>query len=116
LVFDWNNPDAEFEIQFVNPSKRFFKWLHTRENPEEINDELKNGYSQEEFEIVGGDKGEWIINVKYLGNRTKGNSTPTYLKCTVQYNFGKPNQRDEEHLIRLSRIGQEQLFAKVMTR
>ncbi len=115
LVFDWNNPDAEFEIQFVNPSKRFFKWLHTRENPDEINDELKNGYSQEEFEIVGGEKGLWIINVKYLGNRTKGNTVPTYLKCTVQYNFGRPDQKDEEHLIRLSRKGQEQLFTKIMT-
>jgi TonB-dependent SusC/RagA subfamily outer membrane receptor len=116
LVFDWNNPDAEFEIQFVNPTKRFFKWLHTSENQNEINDELKNGYSQEEFEIVGGDKGLWIINVKYLGNRTKGNTTPTYLKCTVQNNFGKPNQKDEEHLIRLSKKGQEQLFLKIVTR
>ena len=116
LVFDWNNPDAEFEIQFVNPSKRFFKWLHTSSNPEEINDELKNGYSQEEFEIVGGQKGVWIINVKYLGNRTRGNNVPTYLKCSVQYNFGKPNQRNEEHLIRLHKKGNEQLFMKVHTK
>jgi hypothetical protein len=116
LVFDWNNPDAEFEIQFVNPSKRFFKWLHTSDNLNEIKDELKNGYSQEEFEIIGGEKGIWIINVKYLGNRTKGNTMPTYLKCTVQYNFGRPNQKNEEHLIRLSRINQEQLFAKIITR
>ncbi len=116
IVFDWNNSDAEFELQFVNPSKRFFKWSHTIDNAERIQDEFKNGYNQEEFEIEGGDKGEWIINVKYLGNRTPGNKDATFLKYMVQYNFGKPTQRIEESIVRLSKKGNEQLLTKIQTK
>ena len=29
LVLEWNNPDADFTVQFVNPQKRFFNWEHT---------------------------------------------------------------------------------------
>lgn len=116
IVFDWNNPEAEFELQFVNPSKRFFNWEHTRNNTDRIEDELKNGYSQEQFEIDGGEKGEWIINVKYLGNRTLLNKTPTFLKYTVQYNYGKPNQIDKEFMIRLYKKDQKELITKLYTR
>ena len=116
IVFSWNNPEAEFELQFVNPSKRFFNWEHTRNNPERIEDELKNGYSQEQFEIDGGEKGEWIINVKYLGNRTLSNKTPTFLKYTIQYNFGKPNQINKEFMIRLYKKNQKELITKLYTR
>lgn len=116
IVFEWNNPGAEFELQFVNPSKRFFKWEHTINNPDELEDELINGYSIEEFEIEGGDKGQWIINVKYLGNRAKNNNTPTLLKCTVQKNFGKPNQINKVQIIRLYKKGSEELVAKLFTR
>ena len=115
IIFDWNNSDAEFELQFVNPSKRFFKWIHTKNNAERIQDELQNGYNQEEFEIEGGDKGEWIINVKYLGNRTPGNKDATFLKYTVQSDFGKPSQRIEERIVRLSKKGNEQLLIKIQT-
>jgi len=115
IIFDWNNPEAEFELQFVNPTKRFFKWKHSQDNSSEIVDELKNGYSQKEFEIEGGEKGEWIINVKYLGNRSSS-KTPTLLKCTVQHNFGKSNQRDEEHIIRLYKKGSEEQVVKFRTR
>ena len=116
IIFDWSNPDAEFELQFVNPAKRFFKWEHTRNNSDRIQDELVNGYCQEEFEIDGGDKGEWLITAKYLGNRTAGNKEPTYLKCSIQYNFGKPLERREEHIIKLSQKGDEELIAKVRTK
>lgn len=116
IIFDWNNPDAEFELQFVNPSKRFFKWEHTRNNPERIKDELVNGYCQEEFEIDGGDKGKWLITAKYLGNRTSGNDEPTFLKCSVQYNFGKPSERIEEYILRLSQKGEEELIATIITK
>lgn len=114
LMLDWNNPDAEFVVQFVNPQKRFFNWEHTdTSDKKRILDELQHGFANEQFEIVGADtKGDWILNVTYLGNRTSGNKAPTFLKCTVQYNFGKPNQTSEEHLVRLQDMDDEQQLAK----
>lgn len=114
IVFDWSNNDSEFELQFVNPQKRFFKWKHSDlENSERIRDEIINGYSKEEFKLIGAEKGVWIINVKYLGNRSKENTTPTFLKCTVQYDFGQPNQKTVEYVLRLYEKGKENLVAKL---
>ncbi|WP_136465333.1 TonB-dependent receptor plug domain-containing protein [Flagellimonas onchidii] len=114
LVLDWTNADAEFVVQFVNPQKRFFNWEHTETSDRKrILDELQQGFSIEPFEIVGADTiGDWLLNVTYLGNRTEGNKTPTFLKCKVQYNFGKPNQRNEEFIVRLQESGNEQQLAK----
>jgi TonB-dependent SusC/RagA subfamily outer membrane receptor len=114
LILDWNNPDAEFVVQFVNPQKRFFNWEHTNTSDRKrILDELQHGFANEQFEIVGSETiGDWILNVTYLGNRTSGNKTPTFLKCTVQYNFGKFNQTSEEHLVRLQDTDDEQQLAK----
>jgi hypothetical protein len=104
-------PNSNFN--FENPSRRFLKWLHIKNNAVRIQDELRNGYNQEEFEIE--DEGEWIINIKYLGNRTPGNNHSTFLKYSIQYNFGKPSQRIEERIVRLSKKGDEQLLTKLWT-
>ncbi len=115
VIFDWNNNDAEFELKFVNPQKRFFNWDHTDlNNSQRIRDELDNGYGKEEFEIVGAEvKGEWLINITYLGNRNSNNDAPTFIKCKVQYNFGNPNQKTEEHVLRLYEKGKEELLIKL---
>ncbi len=115
IIFDWNHPSSEFELQFVNPQKRFFTWEHTAiVNGDRLQEEWDQGYSQEEFEIVGeGTKGQWLINVKYLGNTNSADLTPTFLKCIVQYNFGKPGQREEVHLIRLHEKESEVQFLKI---
>jgi len=114
LILDWNVPDAESSVQFVNPQKLFFTWEHTEAGDRKrILEELQNGNSNEQFEIVGAEtKGEWILNATYLGNRTPKNKAATFLKCTVQYNFGKPNQRSEEFMIRLQEEGDEQQLAR----
>ncbi len=114
LILSWSVPDAEFSVQFVNPQKRFFTWEHTEiGDRNRILQELQHGNSSEQFEIVGAEtKGEWILNATYLGNRTPKNETATFLKCIVQYNFGKPNQRSEEFMIRLQETGDEQQLAR----
>nr|WP_299172803.1 TonB-dependent receptor plug domain-containing protein [uncultured Allomuricauda sp.] len=114
LFLDWNNTDAEFVIQMVNPQKRFFNWEHTETGDRaRILNELQHGFSTEQFEIVGAETvGDWILNVTYLGNRTSGSKMPTFLKCTVEHNFGKPNQKSEEFLVRLQEPGDEQQLAK----
>ncbi|NAY91137.1 TonB-dependent receptor plug domain-containing protein [Muricauda sp. JGD-17] len=114
VVLDWNNPDAEFVVQFVNPQKRFFNWGHTEvSDRNRILDELRHGFSNEQFEIVGAEtKGDWLLNVTYLGNRSSAKKTPTFLKCRVQYNFGRSNQSEEEFLVRLHEVEEVYELAK----
>nr|WP_299381868.1 TonB-dependent receptor plug domain-containing protein [Allomuricauda sp.] len=114
LVLEWSNADAEFVVQFVNPQKRFFNWEHTESSDRKrILNELQQGFSSEQFEIVGPETvGDWILNVTYLGNRTAGSKTPTFLKCTVDYNFGKTNQKTKSFMVRLQENGEEQQLAK----
>jgi len=100
IVFEWNDPNTEFEIQFVNPQKKYYKWSHTRfENRERMIDEIKNGYHTEEYIIDDADAGEWIINIEYLGNEDLLN--PTYLKYTVFKNYGLANETKEVKVIKL---------------
>lgn len=114
LLFDWSHQPAEFELQFVNPQKRFFTWEHTGVAlQKEIKEEIDYGFSNEQFELIGQEtKGEWIINIKYVGNLNTNDETPVYIKAKLQKNFGKLNQSHEEYLIRLNEKGSEQLFFK----
>jgi len=84
MVVEWNNPNAEFEIQFVNPENTYYTWHHTKEeNKELFANEILKGYSSEVFQIddlVEGD-GQWLVNVKYHGNQE---NTPSYLKITIK--------------------------------
>ncbi len=115
IVFDWSDWDADFELTFVNPKREFVTWKHTTENQNRLLDEQIKGYSQEEFEIAGGDKGVWLVNAKYLGNRTQDNNKPVFLRCLVQYNYGSANERTEEYVLRLFEKGSEQLAVRVAT-
>jgi len=101
LVFEWNDPEAEFNLQFVNPQKRYFNWEHNRVTAaERMKDEILNGYTSEEFEFYGeGVQGKWILNATYLGNIDITNQEPLVLKCTLYQNFGYPDQSVEEVVI-----------------
>ena len=44
MVIDWSDRTVPFEFQFVNPDKKFFKWIHTlNENKDRIDQELSQG-------------------------------------------------------------------------
>lgn len=118
LVFEWHDADAEFVLQFVNPAKRFFDWEHTAlSDRKRIQDELRNGFATEQFEIFGAEsKGDWQVNVTYMGNGGQNEATPLFLKCTAYYNFGSPDQQKESYLIRLHEKGEKQLFFKFTTK
>ncbi len=112
LVFDWNNEETKFELQFVNPQKRFFNWTNSPdENAGRFKDGIEAGYTTEQFEIFEDGIGEWIINVKHLGNISK-DKAPNFITCKVYYNYGKPNQRSEYHTIRLNNTGSNQSFLR----
>ena len=101
IVFEWNDPKTEFDIQFVNPKKKFYKWQHTLfDNKERLLDEVENGYHMEEYIIDDADSGEWIINIE---NFTKPDPiNPAYLKYTVYKNYGLPSEEKTVKVIKLS--------------
>jgi len=104
MVFDWNDPNVEFELQFVNPDKKYYNWFHTNfENRSRILDEVKKGYHTEEYIIDDADSGQWIINLEGLSREDPNN--PSYLKYTVFKNYGLPEETKEIKVIKLS--GQE---------
>ena len=105
VVFEWNKNDAEFELQFVNPTSKFYTWKHSlADNKERMFDEVKNGYHSEEFIIDDAENaGNWIINVKNLNEEKTFN--PTYLKYTIYTNYGKSN---EERTIKVVKLYQQQ--------
>ena len=60
--------------------------------------------------------GQPTPEITNLLERTPGNRDATFLKYTVLYNFGKPSQRIEDGIVRLSKKGNEQLLLKIQTR
>lgn len=100
LVFEWNDSEAEFDLQFVNPEKQYFMLKHSlANNADMIAKEKEFGYSSVEYLIDGSLPGSWKVNVNYLGNKSL---TPTYLKATVYYNYGTYAQRKETKVFKLS--------------
>lgn len=109
LVFEWNDSEAEFILQFVNPEGRVFDWNHTyASNPSRIDDEKIAGYNSQEYIIDGSTPGKWQVNVTYEGNKSL---TPTYMKVTTYFNYGMPGQRKEVRTFKLAVRGANiQLF------
>tara|TARA_R110002050_G_scaffold3334_11_gene17522 strand:- start:2002 stop:3744 length:1743 start_codon:yes stop_codon:yes gene_type:complete len=110
LVFEWSDSEAEFELQFVNPEKRYYKSEHSlAADAERIQIEKRSGFSSEEYLIDDTLRGNWLVNATYLGNKSL---TPTYLKATVYYNYGSASQRKETKVFKLGlRNVNQQLFS-----
>jgi tetratricopeptide (TPR) repeat protein len=109
VVFEWNDGEAEFELQFVNPGKQYHTWKHSlADNAALIAREKSFGYNTMEQLIDGSLPGNWQVNVTYLGNKSL---TPTYLKTTVYHNYGTRAQRKEVKVFKMSlkNINQELL-------
>ncbi|WP_297694015.1 carboxypeptidase-like regulatory domain-containing protein [uncultured Eudoraea sp.] len=100
LFFEWNDSEAEFDLEFVNPQRNNFIWEHSLENAaERIKDEKTLGYSSEEFFVDGSLPGKWQINVKYKGNKKL---SPVYMKLTKITNYNTPAQKIDVSVFRLA--------------
>ena len=110
LVFEWNDGEAEFELQFVNPENQYHKWKHSMaDNAEDIAREKDFGYNVKEYLVDGSLPGTWKVNVNYLGNKSL---TPTYLKATIFYDYGSRTQRRETMVFKLDlRNVNQELFS-----
>ncbi|MBQ0736053.1 hypothetical protein [Aquimarina celericrescens] len=100
LVFDWNNINAEFELQFVTPDKKYRTWTHgADQNLELLENEIQQGIISKEFIIDDSFSGEWLINIKSLGESSLLN--PSFMKYTVYRNFGLANETEKVKFIKL---------------
>ncbi|WP_350286034.1 carboxypeptidase-like regulatory domain-containing protein [uncultured Croceitalea sp.] len=113
LVFEWNDSEAEFNLQFVNPDNQYYTWKHSlADNSEIVYREKDLGYSVTEYLMDGSLPGTWTVNVNYLGNKSL---TPTYLKATVYYNYGDRAQRKETKVYKLHLKNVNQQLFKIQS-
>ncbi|MCL6265430.1 carboxypeptidase-like regulatory domain-containing protein [Flagellimonas myxillae] len=110
LVLEWNRSDADFELQVVDPLSYFDSWSNHASHEETGQNTAKiKGYSSKQFFLDDNTKGDWKININYLGDL---DVTPTYLKATVYFDYGKPSEKKEIRVFKLSQPNLKfQLFA-----
>ena len=114
IIFEWSHFDAEFDLQIVNPQKRYFTWSHTqKEEASRFMKETSQGYGLEEFFITKKDKGEWLFNLTYYGKKTGDNSMPSFVKVTVYSNFGKPTQTKKVTVKELNDLNKKESILKL---
>ena len=90
LVFEWNTSEAEFIIEFVNPNLQAYKIENSIDkNNDLIVDQKKKGYTSKEIFIDTLKRGNYYVNLTYLGNKQY---KPTVFKVTTYYNWGRLNQ------------------------
>jgi TonB-dependent SusC/RagA subfamily outer membrane receptor len=112
IVFEYNDSTAEFELQFVNPQKKFFSWSHNKiDNEIRLHKEKKQGYNTEEFLLIDAEKGEWQINIEHKNPQSK---KPVILKYTVYKNYGEASETKETKTIILNNIKEKQLLGKIV--
>ena len=70
LVFEWNDGEAEFDLQFGNPENQYHIWKHSlASDADRIMREKEIGFNTEEFLIDSSLPGTWEVNVRYYGNK-----------------------------------------------
>ncbi|KAA3624544.1 MAG: hypothetical protein DWP94_03195 [Flavobacterium sp.] len=100
LVVEWNDPLADFELQFITPNKKYYPYLHNLYGDQQaLQKEIEQGFSIKEFDIEDADRGTWMINIKYSGMRDDIN--PTLLKYTLYRNYGLPT---EERVVKIVKL------------
>lgn len=102
LIVEWNDPNTQFELQFVGPDQRFFNWNNTTEINQEQTLEGNLSYI---FDIDESQEGQWLVNMTYMGNQA---NLPTYLKFTL-----RDNATGEEE-IKMVTLRQQKVKYKVM--
>ena len=101
LVFEWNQSDAEFELQFEHDSDQNDIWTNSLiEEDELLKNEKIKGYSSKQFFLSDDSQGEWKININYMTNKS---NTPVYLKVTTYFDYGKLAQSKVINVFRLQR-------------
>ncbi|WP_343486507.1 DUF2135 domain-containing protein [Allomuricauda sp. d1] len=107
LVFEWNDSEAEFDLELLQGKNEYYVYNHTEEeSPEDIARGKEYGYSVAEYVIdERAARKPWQINLNYHGNKSL---TPTYLKVTMYRNYGTPSQSKQVQVFKLMFKGANQ--------
>ena len=112
IVIDYNDTTANFELQFVNPQKKFFSWSHTKSaNEMRLYEEKEQGFNTEEFLLIDAEKGQWQINIE---SKMKQRKKPIVLKYTVYKYYGKSNEIKESKLLILNNIKEKEMAGEIV--
>lgn len=104
LVFEWNDPALQFELQFVNPDNKYFTWDHTiQNNQEQILSDLSNGLMIKEFDIENFPKGRWLVNLKNK-NGDSQKIANAYIKYSLYTDYATPNEKEHSKIIALDTL------------
>jgi uncharacterized protein YfaP (DUF2135 family) len=108
LVFEWNQQEAEFEVQFVTPEGYYDTWLNKPDTSVSQKTETINEYCSKQVFLGKENTGMWQVNINYNGNQSE---LPTYLKVSIYRDYGLPTQQTEINIFKLSKIHEKvQLF------
>ena len=108
IIVEWDNPTAEFELQFINGEGFFDSWKHTIEaNPDRINHESIYGVGLQRF-YIDSIEDLWNVNIKYFGNESL--TKPTFMKVTIRDTRRK---KEKIKVFRLNAKDVSQNFAKI---
>lgn len=111
ITLEWNDDQAGLLFHFVDPSKNFFVWDNSTADEEASHTNFPQIATTKEYFIPkNAENGTWQVNVNYLGN---GRLKPTYLRATVQYNYGLLTEQTETKIYRLSIKGKVQELFKL---
>ena len=106
IVMEWTDANMEFDLQFVDPDRKFFKWKHNKlDTKDRMISEVTKGFSSESFDIDDSEEGLWLINLERLDSEQE--MIPNYIKYTIYRNYGLPNERKLTKLIKWSDLNQK---------
>lgn len=111
IVFEWNTSDAEFSFEFVNQNEQSYVIDHTLyESNDLIIDEKLKGYNSKQYIINPLSTGDWLVNLNYYGNKK---NTPTFLKVTTYYNWGRFYQTEKIKVFELELENRKKQLFKI---
>ena len=114
IVIDWNHNDTDIDLHVIDPNLEECFYSHSKTKiGGEISQDMTQGFGPEEFKLKYAKKGTYFIKVNYYGDRYQKIENPTFMKVTMFRNFGKPNETKEIKIIRLTKVKDKQIVAKL---
>ncbi len=117
ILVEWNDPQMEFDLQFVNPKKKFYNWSQTLSRNDgivakNVEPPVKGGLLSKEF-IIDDDptSGEWLVNI--TNNTPRQPRIPSFIKMTVYTNYGDSKEQKQILIIPVSQLDQKYTVQKI---
>ena len=100
LMWDTDNCDVDLWVTDQTKEKCYYGHKLTQLGGK-ISNDFTGGYGPEEFMIKKAGKGEYQVQSNYFGTRSQSLLAPVNLHMVFYTNFGKPNQKSQDVVIRV---------------